>query len=72
MILEDAEVAKVTGKVRPSAQKKALAKMGIPFRVRPDGSLLVIADDLRMTAAPAPARRPRKGATEPDWDACAA
>lgn len=39
--LSQSEVEGVTGKKRFSAQARALAKMGIECRVRPDGSPLV-------------------------------
>lgn len=38
----------LTGKVKPSAQERALRKMGIPVaRKRPDGSLIVLEESVR-------------------------
>lgn len=31
-----------TGKSRPKAQARVLCAVGVPFRVRPDGSLIVL------------------------------
>ncbi len=40
--LTPAEIQEVTGKQRPHAQAKVLLALGIPFRIRPDNSLLVL------------------------------
>jgi len=40
--LTDAEIAELTRPLKQhAAQRRALEKLGIPFRVRPDGSPLV-------------------------------
>jgi hypothetical protein len=39
--LSDEEMQRATGRARPSAQARALQRMGVPFQRRPDGSLLV-------------------------------
>lgn len=39
--LSKAEIKEVTNKTRLKNQVSALFKMGIPFKVRPDGSILV-------------------------------
>lgn len=36
------DLAALTGKERPSAQARVLARLGIPHRRRPDGSLIVL------------------------------
>jgi len=41
MLLTAEELAALTGKQRPSAQRRVLAAIGIPYRVRPDGSIAV-------------------------------
>ena len=46
MFLTADEIRELTGKLRPSAQEKVLASMGIPFRKRPDGSLVIVRTDL--------------------------
>lgn len=48
MILTDQELEELTGKSRHKAQAKVLDFMGIPYKVRPDGSLVV----LRVYLAP--------------------
>lgn len=36
------ELRDLTGKTRHDAQRRALAFMGVPYRVRPDGSVAVL------------------------------
>ena len=38
MLLTAREVAELTGRERRPAQRRALDAMGVPYRVRPDGS----------------------------------
>lgn len=42
MLLTADQVAELTGKVRPAAQRGVLLALGIPFKVRPDGSNVVL------------------------------
>lgn len=56
-LLEQADLEALTGRRRPTAQAKALRSMGIDFRTRPDGKIIVIDVDLPMKkqdATPAP------------------
>ena len=46
MILEPLTIEQLTKRQRPSAQRRVLNKLGIPYRVRPDNSLVVLAADL--------------------------
>ena len=70
MILDDAQLRKVTGKKHRDAQRKVLVAMGIDHIVRPDGSLVVseqlvrhlLGEEVRTTLPSSP---------EPDWEACA-
>lgn len=39
--LSEAELVKMTGKTKPSAQARALDAMGVPYRRRLDGKLIV-------------------------------
>ena len=55
MLLTDAEIELLTGKKRASAQRKVLDALNLPYRQRPDGSLVVFTRD--MTAAPAEAKK---------------
>jgi hypothetical protein len=41
MILTDAEIAELTRRERRPAQRRVLDALGIPYRVRPDGTLVV-------------------------------
>lgn len=42
VILSPEEIREITGKVRPSAQARALAAMGIESKSRPDNTLVVL------------------------------
>lgn len=56
-LLEQSDLEALTGRRRPTAQAKALRSMGIDFRTRPDGKIIVIDVDLPMTkqnVTPAP------------------
>jgi hypothetical protein len=44
--LNDAELADLTHKAKPSAQARALQAMGIPYTKRPDGTLVVLRRNL--------------------------
>ena len=46
MILNATQLEELTGRVRPSAQRRILAHLKIPFRVRPDGTPVVFEADL--------------------------
>lgn len=56
------ELSELTGRVRPSAQAKALNAMGIDHMVRPDGSLAVY----RSVIEPG---RAKKRQPKPDYNA---
>ena len=43
-VIDFETLKKITKKIRPSAQRRALLFMGIPFKVRADGSLFVSND----------------------------
>ena len=57
MILTDAELVELTKKQRFKAQAKVLIALSIPYKFRPDGSLVVYRDDLTTHKAK-PRRRP--------------
>ena len=63
MILTAAELVDLTGKQRPSAQRRALDRMAINYLVRPDGRVIVTASALESSG----------GATlkpdQPNWTA---
>lgn len=42
MTLTPDELRELTGKTKPSAQRRALDFMGVAYRQRPDGSLAVL------------------------------
>jgi len=45
-ILSEEEVVLLTGKRRFASQQSALVAMGIPHRARPNGSIVIIDEDL--------------------------
>ncbi len=46
LILDKKELEELTGKIRPSAQARELNAMGIDFRQRRDGSIVVLRSDV--------------------------
>jgi len=48
MFLTPEQLQKLTGYRRPKEQKTALAAMGIPFQVRPDGHPVVLCSALEQ------------------------
>lgn len=51
MILSIQELIELTGKQRRRAQARVLDALGIPYRLRPDGSLVVFYESLPHAAA---------------------
>ena len=51
MFLSKDELVQLTGRRRPKAQARALTRMGIPHRRRPDGSPVVLRIHLDMPDA---------------------
>lgn len=60
--LTESELAEITGRVRSAAQSRALSAMGIPFKVNPDGKILVVREHYIS---------PKTAAYEPDFEALA-
>lgn len=69
MILSPDDIATLTGRQRPRAQRGVLEALGVPYKVRPDGSLVVAraAVDivLGVNAAAHTEHRPRLRLPEP-------
>lgn len=59
LILSRAEVSELTGKRRTDAQRRVLKAMGLFFRVRPDGSVVVLRSDVENGGATIQAREPK-------------
>jgi hypothetical protein len=51
VILTQLELRELTGSGRRDAQARELAHLGIPFRQRRDGSIIVLRADLHATSA---------------------
>lgn len=59
--LSKIEIAELTGRVRYSAQARALKTMGIDFKIRPDGSIMIYRKDIDTKTT--------NRSTEPDFGA---
>ena len=55
MVLSKFELIELTRRVRYSSQARELTTMGIPFRRRSDGSIVVMKEDLNASATKRPA-----------------
>jgi hypothetical protein len=55
LLLSDIELRELTGYKRPTEQAQELAALGLPFRRRRDGTIIVFREDLRATAQDRPA-----------------
>jgi Domain of unknown function (DUF4224) len=65
VLLTADELVELTKKARPTAQKRELDFLGIPARLRSDGSLVVLWEDVRATQGVKPARREPQLRIEP-------
>ncbi len=63
--LSDAELADATRRKQPSAQARVLGGWGVPFRRRPDGTLLV--GRAALQAALSGAARPAQASNGINW-----
>lgn len=61
MFLTTQELAELTHRSKGAWQAKALEQMGIPFRRRPDGSVVVLRADLERKQDQRPVPRLRAG-----------
>jgi hypothetical protein len=57
MILTPTELATLTQRTRPGWQRKQLEFLGIPYKPRSDGTLIVLWEDVRATHNVQPRRR---------------
>ncbi|WP_112485970.1 DUF4224 domain-containing protein [Thiomonas sp. X19] len=67
MFLTTAELRELTGRMRPSAQIRALRSMGIPHRVRPDGTPTVTRSFVEADLGATISQR-RQAELEPAWE----
>jgi hypothetical protein len=66
LFLTDEELQELTRRARHSAQVRALRRMGIEHRVRPDGSVLVLRSHVTELFG---ASSESSNDQEPDWNA---
>jgi hypothetical protein len=67
IVLTREEIAEITARVRLSAQMRQLEHLGIPYRVRSDGSLLVLR--IHVNVFEPPAEAPQRRAPRLRFDA---
>jgi hypothetical protein len=63
LILSEREIEQITGRRRRRAQARALAMMGISYRLRPDGFPIVARSHWEQVMG----TEERKQQPEPDW-----
>jgi hypothetical protein len=68
LILDSEEIRRITGLKRHKAQAQALARMGINYRIRPDGAPIVSRAHFEAIMA-GHTGTPSLAATEPNWSA---
>jgi Domain of unknown function (DUF4224) len=56
LLLSEDDLVQLTGKRRPSAQRRVLEHLGIPSKIRPDGTLVVLLAQVEPTQNVRPAR----------------
>lgn len=71
MFLTREEVTEMTGRQQYRAQAKVLNAMGITYKVRPDGTLLVLRAHVIEQLGGKPAARKSERTFEPNWAALA-
>ena len=65
MFLNDEELQALTRRQKPTAQARALAAMGLEYRVRPDGTIAVLTSHVQEQMGGTPSAAPTAQA-EPD------
>ena len=69
MFLSHEELVQLTGRRQSTSQVKALRFMGIEHKIRPDGSVAVLAEhvkDVMGMTSDGPSRKEKEW--EPDWE----
>lgn len=57
LLLTDEEVIELTGRQKREAQRKVLSELSIPFRIRPDGTLVVLRAAMEVALGHAPTNK---------------
>lgn len=68
MFLTEDEVRELTQRVQHQAQAKMLRSIGMTFKIRSDGSLLVLRAHVEKELGGAPAAKSKKKDVEPNWE----
>lgn len=70
MFMSHEEIIELTGKRKKAQQFRALQAMGIEFKVRPDGHLVVLKSYVeRILSGESPYNTRQKKKSEPNWSA---
>jgi hypothetical protein len=64
MLLTNAELVELTRMRRQAAQRRVLDAIGVPYRMRPDGSLVVLRAAVDLALGGVPVERPGRPAPE--------
>lgn len=59
LALTEDELKSITGYIRPKKQLEVMRQLGVPARMRPDNTVLVLRMHLNHPAAQKPADKPR-------------
>jgi hypothetical protein len=65
------ELVEITGYLRPSAQARALRKMGVEHRIRNDGRVIVLRSYVEALLGGGSPAKVQQRTTEPNWSALA-
>lgn len=69
MFLNEEEIYSLTKRIHHKAQAKVLAQLGIEHKVRPDGTLVVLASHVERVLGGEVGGKSKKPAAEPNWGA---
>jgi hypothetical protein len=67
MFLSEEEIREMTQRIKRSAQAKMLRSLGIVFKIRADGSLLVLRSHVEKEMGDAPAGKAKQKDYQPNW-----
>jgi hypothetical protein len=62
MLLTDAELVELTRMQRRAAQRRVLDAIGVPYRMRPNGSIIVLRAAVDLALGGVPVERPGRPA----------
>lgn len=69
MFLSEDEIRQMTNRIKRSAQAKMLRSLGIVFKIRADGTLLVLRSHVEKEMGDAPTGKKKAAEFQPNWSA---